>query len=283
MPIYTCNECCYETKIKTHYTRHLNTNKHKIKCKNSIIIEPETYPKTTYEYEKEAQLKEFMCEYCDKTYSTSSHLSRHRKNCKLKVEQEHQKKELAELKQMFKEERERNQIERETYLKERVDLHQHIGELIKKAGNTTNNTANITLNCYGHEDLSHITDDLKMEWVKLPYGMVQKMIEHVHFSKKRPENCNIKLTNKKDKMIRVFRGNKWKYQDKDEVVSELIQTNYCRLDDFYENIAINELPNTINSRYKKFQTQFDEDDNELKEKLMKESEMVLLSENLKQK
>ena len=66
-----------------------------------------------------------------------------------------------------------------------------------------------TLNCYGQEDLSHITDDLKMELVKLPYGMVQKMIEYVHFSKKRPENWNIKLTNKKDKMIKVFRGNKF--------------------------------------------------------------------------
>ena len=283
MPIYACKECCYETKIKTHYTRHLNTNKHKIKCGKGIINEPKTYPKTAHKYEKNDTPKDFMCEYCENTYSTSSHLSRHRKKCKLKLEQEHQKKELAELKQMFKEERERNKIERETYQKERVDLHQHIGELIKKAGNTTNNTANITLNCYGHEDLSHITEDLKMEWIKLPYGMVQKMIEHVHFSKKRPENWNIKLTNKKDKMIKVFRGNKWKYQDKDEVVSELIQTNYCRLDDFYENVAINELPNTINSRYKKFQTQFDEDDDELKEKLMKESEMVLLSENLKQK
>ena len=112
------------------------------------------------------------------------------------MRKEQQKKELAELKQMFKEERERNKLERESYLKERDDLHKHIGELIKKAGNTTNNTANITLNCYGHEDLSHITEDLKMEWVKLPYGMVQKMIEHVHFSNKRPENWNIKLTNK---------------------------------------------------------------------------------------
>ena len=66
-------------------------------------------------------------------------------------------------------------------------------------------------------------------------------------------------------------------------MSELIQTNYCRLDDFYENVATNELPETINSRYKKFQEKFDGDDEELKDKLMKESEMVILSENLKQK
>ena len=28
MPLYVCKECQYETKIKTHYTRHLKTKKH---------------------------------------------------------------------------------------------------------------------------------------------------------------------------------------------------------------------------------------------------------------
>tara|TARA_B100000787_G_C16183215_1_gene293087 strand:+ start:110 stop:958 length:849 start_codon:yes stop_codon:yes gene_type:complete len=282
MPLYICKCCDYETKIKPHYNRHLNTNKHKKNGEKSIIIGPVRY--STNINMCEIQNINFMCDYCDKTFTSSSHLSRHKKNnCKIKEQQDIQKKELSELKQMFKEERERNQLERERYQEESKDLHKHINELIKKAGNTTNNTANITLNCYGHEDLSHITEDQKLEWVKLPYGMVQKMIEHVHFSNKRPENWNIKLTNKKDKMIKVFRGNKWKYQDKDEVVSELIQTNYCRLDDFYENIASNDLNKLLNTRYKKFQTQFDEDDDELKDKLMKESSMILLSENLQKK
>ena len=283
MPEYTCVDCEYETKIKTHYTRHLNTKKHKTNSGKSINTEPQTYPMYTIKDNKDIP-SNFLCDICDNTFSTSSHLSRHRKkSCKLKQEQEKQKIEFEELKLLFKEERERNQLEREKLQMERAGLHTHIGELIKKAGNTTNNTANITLNCYGHEDLSHITDDLKLDLIRLPYGMVQKMIEYVHFSNKRPENRNIKLTNKKDNMIKVFRGNKWKYQDRDEVVSELIQTNYCRLDDFYENVAINEFTETLKNRYKKFQTQFDEDDEDLKERLMKESEMVLLSENLKQK
>jgi hypothetical protein len=55
------------------------------------------------------------------------------------------------------------------------------------------------------------------------------------------------------------------------------------LDDFYENVASTDLPDLINTRYKKFQGKFDEDDEGLKDKLMKESEMVILSENLKQK
>ena len=279
MPEYICVCCDFQTKIKTHYNRHLKTKKHQKKVENGLIqksinLEPQIYPNPIEENHVD---DEIVCEYCERSFSSLSHLSRHKKkSCKIKVEQEKQKKELAELKQMIKDERERHQLERE-------NLHKHIDELIKKAGNTTNNTANITLNCYGHEDLSHITDDLKMELIKLPYGMVQKMIEYVHFSNKRPENWNIKLTNKKDKMIKVYRGNKWKYQDKDEVVSELIQTNYCRLDDFYENVASTDLPEPLNNRYKKFQEKFDGDDDNLKEKLMKESEMVILSENLKQK
>ena len=279
MPEYICKCCDFQTKIKTHYNRHLKTKKHQKKVEQglvekSIFSEPQIYHCPQEELDLN---EEITCEYCDKSFSSLSHLSRHKKkNCKIKLEQENQKKELAELKQMIKDERERHQLERE-------NLHKHIDELIKKAGNTTNNTANITLNCYGHEDLSHITDDLKLELIKLPYGMVQKMIEHVHFSNKRPENWNIKLTNKKDKMIKVYKGKKWKYQDKDEVVSELIQTNYCRLDDFYENVASTDLPEPLNNRYKKFQEKFDEDDEELKDKLMKESEMVILSENLKQK
>ena len=279
MPEYICKCCDFQTKIKTHYIRHLKTKKHQKKVEQglvekSIISKPQIYPNIMEEFDTN---EEIICEYCEKSFTSLSHLSRHKKkSCKIKVEQEKQRKELDELKQIIKDERERHQQERE-------NLHKHIDELIKKAGNTTNNTANITLNCYGHEDLSHITDDLKMELIKLPYGMVQKMIEHVHFSNKRPENWNIKLTNKKDKMIKVYKGKKWKYQDKDEVVSELIQTNYCRLDDFYENVASTDLPEPLNNRYKKFQEKFDEDDNLLKEKLMKESEMVILSENLKQK
>ena len=277
MPEYICNNCDYQTKIKTHYNRHLKTKKHKHNVEKGIITGPPIFQNIPKNVEENITIKEYVCEYCETIFSNSSHLSRHKiKSCKLKLEQENQKKELQELKIMIQEERERHQIER-------YNLHKHIDELIKKAGNTTNNTANITLNCYGHEDLSHITDDFKKDLIKLPYGMVQKMIEHVHFSNKRPENWNIKLTNKKDKMIKVFRGNKWKYQDKDEVVSELIQTNYCRLDDFYENVAINDLPELINNRYKKFQEKFDDDDDDLKDKLMKESEMVILSENLKQK
>ena len=36
MPIYECKECNYQTKIKTHYIRHLNTKKHQNNIKGLI-------------------------------------------------------------------------------------------------------------------------------------------------------------------------------------------------------------------------------------------------------
>ncbi len=97
----------------------------------------------------------------------------------------------------------------EEHKKEKDKLYKYIDKLIDKTGDTNitidkqmNNQ--IKLNNFGEEDLSHITDDDKMKMLTLPYGMIQNMIEKVHL---KPENKNIRLTNKRENMIRVFRRN----------------------------------------------------------------------------
>ena len=60
------------------------------------------------------------------------------------------------------------------------------------------------------------------------------MIETVHFSNNKPENSNIALTNKKKKFIKTFKDGKWQYCNKEEILDDLIQTNYC-VDGFYED------------------------------------------------
>ena len=67
--------------------------------------------------------------------------------------------------------------------------------LLDKVGNTTNNyTQNIQLNSYGNEDITHITDKLKNEMLKLPFTAIPRMIEEIHFNNDKPENKNIELT-----------------------------------------------------------------------------------------
>ena len=48
--------------------------------------------------------------------------------------------------------------------------------------------------------------------------MIPKLIEAVHFNDKKPENKNILLPNKKDKLIKVYKDNKWHYKTKDETL-----------------------------------------------------------------
>ena len=156
--------------------------------------------------------------------------------------------------------------------KEKQKLYKYIEQLIEKTGDTNINIGNnienqtnnqINLNNFGEEDISHISDSFKMQMLKLPYGMVQRMIEQVHFNKNKPENKNIALTNKRDKMIKVLHKGGWKYKDKDYTLEELIKNNYYRLDEYYEEIAKAKMNETHNRRYQTFQKKFDRQDDNL--------------------
>ena len=53
----------------------------------------------------------------------------------------------------------------------------------------------------------------------------------VELSTKFKENCSIP----EEKFIKIFKDGKWQYCNKEEILDDLIQTNYCRLDGFYED------------------------------------------------
>mgnify|MGYP003685147611 CR=1 FL=1 len=138
----------------------------------------------------------------------------------------------------------------------------------------------LNLNSFGNEDISHISDKFMQKLLSIPYVGVQKLIEKVHFSKKKPENKNVALTNKKEKLIKIFKNNKWKYKSRDEIIDEMINTNYNRLDDFYEEKGKDNLKETHNKNYESFQKKFEDNDKDLHSKIKSESEMILLSDNL---
>ena len=280
MKPYNCEDCSFSSKLKTDYSRHLNTKKH---IKNIIKRDDinEKYVKSSYSCpqntskslpphlkitQKTSQNmeKKHNCKYCNKQFSRIDNLNRHVKNtCKNAKDKLTYKELFLEIKDQFK--------------KEKEDLKDQINLLLTKVGNTTiNNTNNIQLNSYGKEDLSHITDTLKTQLLKMPYGMIPKMIEKVHFNPDAPQNNNILLTNKNDNKIKIFCGSKWIYQDKKDTIDDLVDGKYFILDSHYETIY-----NTISIHnkniYEKFRTFYDEKNKELCDKVKKDSELVLLN------
>ena len=303
MPVYTCGPCNFSSKIKTHYNRHLKTNKHLSRIKevtpldeNILFSSTNEHKSSTNEHKpstnehksstnehkmstnvlekytflekmENSEKKNFFCEFCNRQFSSKAILNRHiNKYCKMIKNNDE-----TELLQEKIEHMEKKHVE------EKKELYKHIELLLSKVGNTTiNNTQNIQLNSYGNEDLSHITANLKDNLIKMPYGMIPKMIEAVHFNDDKPENKNIVLPNKNDNKLKVFTGNKWIYQDKEETISDLVDGKYFILDSHYENEGVN-LNSQTRTNYVKFKKEYDAGDKELIENIKKQCELMLLN------
>ena len=243
-------------------------------CKKTTKIKKKT---------KKPEFKQrFICELCNKSLSTKGHLKRHlKKNCpKIKHHQNNVEKKIIEsnneteiLKDLLKE-------QKEMFNEERKDLYSQMEKLLDKVGHTTNIQSNIkntiNLNCYGNEDLSHITDKLKNDLIKIPYEMIPKMIEAVHFNDEKPENKNISLSNIRDNKVKIYSDKGWIYRDKFETIHDLVEGKYFILENFYEKNT-NEFDFENKTNYVKFREFFNSDDKEIVSALKKKCELVLVN------
>ena len=283
MPLYFCECCNFKTQLKGNYKMHLNTVKHKKLStnydnkpfknnENVAQMSTNIAQMSTNEHKSSSfPSSKIICKYCDKTFKTKPNLKRHIKMyCKQIKETE-----TIDLKKKI-------EMMESKHEKEKNELYKKIEQLINKVGNTTNNithnTQNIILNNYGNEDLSHISDKLKSQLIKIPYAMIPKMIEAVHFNEAKPENNNIQIPNKKDNLVKIYSNNKWIYKDKEQTLNDLVDGKYNILDNFYEYIQNNEnLSPFVKMNYLKFRKYYDEGDKEIIEQLKKDSELIILN------
>ena len=177
------------------------------------------------------------CEYCGKEFKTRANLRRHIKNyCK--------EKKIIDETESIKD----KQIEL---------LQQQVNKLMDKVGGTTiNNTQvhnkigkidniqqqsnmehqnniqqnnNVQLNCFGKENLSMLTDDVKQELIKGPYKMMPKLMEMIYFNKNYPENHTMKLVNKNKDIMKIRDKDGWKLVDKNETVDYILKIKTMKL------------------------------------------------------
>ena len=289
---FNCEFFNYNTNDKINFNKHRNNKKHKKKVQKNEKLPTMTindhkmttndhkmttndHKMTTNSIKKTKKLlKKYRCRYCDKGYSTKAHQRRHENHyCSSKYDSK------LELK-IEKMAARQKKIE-ERHEKEKQHLYKHIEMLIEKAGDTTNNyttnNANIQLNGFGKEDISYITTSMLDKMIKYPMTMIPKMIENTHFHKKHPENKNIKITNKKDKFIKVYNGKKWVYDNKADTIKNLIDDKYTILDIYYDEEGSTKMEKHEKQRYDKFQKDYEEEVPKLINKLTNEVEVKILN------
>ena len=228
-----------------------------------------------------------ICEYCLKTFSRNSNLTKHLKTCKKKMANENEKDKKIE--ELIK-----NQEEMKEQMKEMVEklLVNSGGNTItnnntnntnnstNNSNNTTNNmTNNIIIHNYGDEDTKYITSDYILNLLKYkPAKAIPELIKHTHFNEEHPENQNIKITNKKEPYIKVRKNDKWELQNKEETITDLIDRQQVHLMD--EKIE-KKIEMSCNSSEKvnieRCNDLYNQDDKEYMKRLYNESELIIIN------
>ena len=276
MPPHNCELCNYNTNLLGNLKRHLKTNKHRAKLNNGEnnynnlgLMTPNEPKMSPNEPKMSPNIK---CDYCGNRFATMANKRRHElHSCK--------DNKYILLKQIKKMENEKKE-----WTNEKKKLYKKIDELISKVGNnntsnniqTQNNNNNIIINNYGNEDIDHLTDKIKDALIKIPYGAIPKLIESVHFNDKIPKNKNIIFPNKNENLLKIYHGDKWVYKNKNEMITDLIDSKYMIMDSHYDDTK-NSISNKVKNSYEKFQKYYDEGDENVTKQLKTQCGLILLN------
>ena len=267
MVLYICEYCNFSSKLKGDYNRHLKTKKHlgninislspMVMSTNEHKMSTNEHKMSTNEHKMSTNKLEYICDFCHLIFKTKPNKRRH--------ELHYCKQNSSIMTNKIK------QLE-----KEKKNLEKEIGKLIDKVGNVTNNTNNIiVVNNYGKENTDYLTVKKIKKLLNRPYDSVQELIKMLHFDSAHPENHNVKITNKKEPYALVWNDSIWELRKKKSVVKDLVDKGYMMIDTTYGNI------NERNNKYINFQDNFEDTKTNIKDKIEKETEIVIINETKK--
>tara|TARA_B110000483_G_scaffold30514_1_gene37056 strand:+ start:149 stop:1051 length:903 start_codon:yes stop_codon:yes gene_type:complete len=222
----------------------------------------------------------YKCGYCGHKSKHASHLKRHLKTCKFKMK--HFNDQL--------------QVENTALQEQIAHLSTNQGSTIGKVtstsngtvtNNTTNNTTNTTnnnitnnisivLNCFGKENLGHITHDYLKNLICGPFTSTSEIIKRIHFDINHPENANVKIPNKKLPWAEVYHDDKWMVKKKRDVLEGMVDTGFNIIDEAYHDIDPGEITGFQKDIYDDYQKRY-KTKNSFRKQLVQDAEMVVLN------
>ena len=277
MAQHKCPRCGFETRYLSHIYSHFARKK---PCKAILEDIPFETLKESYTIgvcasactnlcasvcasigHEALDMKKYKCKYCDKSYTHNQSLYKHMKKHHNTSSGVVSREEYESLQQEIQ-----NLKMNQTQTKTTQQL-------------TINNTTNqiFIVNSFGNENIDYINEDYIEKLLKQPKKGINSLIRQIHFNPGRPENHNIKITNKKLPYINVFTNHGWEIDDKKKIINNMINRSYSLMEDVYEDKEGSLEPSTKRV-YNKFQKKYEEDDFQLKKELQKITEIQIINE-----
>jgi len=215
--LFSCKKCDYNTSHRSHYIRHLSTDKHK-NADMSMDV---------YDLGRKG-IARYKCEKCNNTYKAYSCLWRHKKTC---IQKKEEKKEdfICDKEFVMKVLQQNNDLQ-----KQLIDSQKQMMSLLEKGTHNTNNNINNTTNknkfnlnfflnetCKNAINLTDFVKDIQLQLGDLEKigeigyvnGMSDIIVKNLNGMdlNKRPVHC----TDKKRQTLYVRDENKWDKEEKD--------------------------------------------------------------------
>ena len=172
------------------------------------------------------------CRYCETTYCRPTLLNDHVKKCekkeeyKLKLENELMMKELEKTK--AKESKPKS-----------IHIHDvNNSDLIVGDNNTM---VNVTINAFGKEDMSHITQQVieKLVYKHLKFkgdneGFIAELMRLIHANPEHPENHNVLMQGKNKPLATIYTGDRFEQRSTTNVTQMMIENGGNKVMDVYD-------------------------------------------------
>jgi len=209
--MFKCEKCGYETKRKQNFERHINR---KTPC--NYVVD-----------------KKFICNLCSTSFFNSSSLKRHSVKCKgvdsltCPICGERFQYQVAKYRHMKKNTCKPNiqNLKDKDYIIETKNITN-----IQNIHNTQNINQNITINCFGNEDLGYLLEDANIIQRINNFGQCgvygfPKILSDIHFNKNKPENNTIIKPDEYGNGVMIKNeNNEWEFREFEDVRDDLIKT-----------------------------------------------------------
>jgi hypothetical protein len=248
--VYRCDECDKNYKDKTglwyHNNKYHNINSPKIANqveKPVILVEKpaKTPPNNVKTNLVDTKL---ICEFCNFIFTRKDSLIKHYGRCKIKKENNSEKKIIEQLKNQIME----MQLQLSDVLKYAKIHPKTLQKINKNLINGNNNTLNsgtvnnIQIVKFGSEDIKSILSTKEIKNIlNCRYKAIEESIKKVHFNDDRPEYRNIYITNLRDNIAYVYNGNKFEAVQKHSIINQLIDQHMNNIEVSLEDYK-NKLP-----------------------------------------